>query len=420
MLKRIIFIIIICHTAAFACGCMANQPTREAPANANTTSANELSSHVDAQSDATAELPGIIITEAVSEPSPEPAPDALSGFLEKMTLEEKLYQMFFVTPELLTGQDNVTIAGEATKNALQAYPVGGLIYFAANIISNGQTYEMIKQTQQYAKIPLFIGVDEEGGRVARISANARMGYEKIPSMGSLGKAGDAAKAYETGAKIAAMLTELGFNVDFAPVADVLVNTANQEIGNRSFGTDAQLVAEMVSQVVGGLQENNISAVLKHFPGHGSTKTDSHTGYSESTRSYEEMRAREFIPFAAGIAAQADFVLISHLSAVNIDPSALPSTLSKVIITDMLINELQFKNIVITDSMSMGAVTKQYSPGEAAVMAVEAGVDMILMPQSLTEAYKGLQEALANGRLSEERIDESVRKIIAIKISRGII
>ncbi|MCL1917920.1 MAG: glycoside hydrolase family 3 protein [Peptococcaceae bacterium] len=340
-------------------------------------------------------------------------------FVAGMSLEEKLYQMFFVTPESLTGVGTVIQAGETTKAALQTRPVGGLIYFSENIRARDQLQTMITKSQEYTKIPLFIGIDEEGGQVARLSGNPQLGYEKITPMRSIGDSGDSTKAHAVGQQLAKMLKDFGFNVDFAPVADIITNPNNTEIGNRSFGTDPNLVADMVGQEVKGLQGNGVSAVLKHFPGHGSTQTDSHNGYSGSSRTLEELRKTEFLPFQKGIEAEADFVLISHMSAINVDSSSGPSTLSSKIITDILINELKYDNIIITDSMSMGAITKRYTTGAATVAAVEAGVDMILMPLSLEEAYAGLQNAVKNGKISEKRIDESVQKIIYIKLKRGI-
>lgn len=353
-------------------------------------------------------------------PSPTPTQTQADAIVDKMSLDEKIYQMIFTTPESLTGVQNVTLAGDITKNALSSYPVGGIIYFAPNIQSREQVIAMIQQSQEYSKIPLFIGVDEEGGRVARISGNTNMGFDKIPPMAKIGETGGSEKAYEVGQQLAQIVGTLGFNVDFAPVADIITNPNNTEIGDRSFGKSPEVAAAMVKEIVLGLQDNHVCAVLKHFPGHGSTQANSHNGYSESQRTLEDMRKSEFIPFEAGIEAGADFVLMSHMSAVNADESGKPASLSKIIITDVLKNELNFKGIVITDSLNMGAVTNRYSSGEAAVMAIEAGADVLLMPRSLNDAILGIKEAIQNGRISEKRIDESVSKIINLKIKRGII
>ena len=359
-------------------------------------------------------------------PTPDPsiaAAVALFSYAERlaeeMTLEEKVWQMFFVTPEQLTGEDAVTRAGEATQAAMENRPVGGIIYFAANIKTPEQTREMLANSQSCSKIPCFLGVDEEGGRVARVGRNADMRVPLIPAMATIGATGDADEAYNAAATIGGYLTELGFNVDFAPVADIVTNPKNTEIGDRAFSDDASVAAEMVDAAVRGLRSAGIASVIKHFPGHGSTQTDSHHGYSESTRTLEELRANEFLPFRAGIAADTEFVLVSHMTAINVDEAGTPSTLSRIIITDILRNELGFEGLVITDSMRMGALTDAHTAGEAAVLAVAAGCDMLLMPQDLDAAVRGILDAIATGILSEERINESVVRILHTKLKIGI-
>ncbi len=346
--------------------------------------------------------------------------EKVKNLMAAMSLDEKIWQMFFTTPESLTGIGTAIQAGESTKAALGKYPVGGIIYFAPNILNKEQITAMIANSQDFSKIPLFIGVDEEGGIVSRIGGNSQMGITKIQPMQEIGSLNDENKAYQVGETIAGYIGELGFNVDFAPVADVLINSQNQEIGSRSFGSDVQVVQRMVPQVVNGLENNGVSACLKHFPGHGSTSVDSHTGYSESTRTLEEFRKTEFLPFQAGINSGVDFVMISNMTAINVTKEAIPCSLSKEIITNLLKNELGFKGIIITDSQSMGAVTSKYTADNAAVKAIQAGADIILMPADLNLAYKGVKQALADGNLSEERINESVQKILTLKFKRGII
>ncbi len=242
----------------------------------------------------------------------------------------------------------------------------------------------------------------------------KAGVTPISPMGELKTEEEAQSAGRTLGK---ELKELGFNVDFAPVADVLVNSKNTEIGDRSFGSDAEKVSKMVGAFVPAIEGEGVSAVLKHFPGHGSTSVNSHTGYSESKRTLSELRECEFKAFSAGIEAGADFVMVSHMTAVNAVKEKTPSSLSKEIITDMLKGELGFEGIVITDALDMGAVTDSYGSGEAAVMAVEAGADMLLMPQNLGEAYDALLAAVKSGRITKERIDESVRKILTQKYGK---
>lgn len=343
----------------------------------------------------------------------------IEEIIKDMSLEEKVYQMMFVTPESITGIGQVIAAGETTKNALEKYPVGGIIYFSQNLQDREQVSTMLKNSQSYSKIPIFTGVDEEGGRVARLGSNPDMGVTKFDSMKEIAETGDKGKAYEVGATLGKELRELGFNVDFAPVADIIVNKNNTEIGDRSFGSDPQKAGEMVAEVVKGLRDNGVAAVVKHFPGHGSTESNSHTGYSESVRTLEQLREEDFVPFKMGIEAGTDFTMISHATFTNVTKEKCPASLSKEIISDLLINELGFKGIVITDAFNMGAITDSYSMRDASVKAVEAGVDMILMPNGLREAVGGITEAVENGKISEERINESVRKILTVKKDKGL-
>ncbi|MDP4132647.1 MAG: glycoside hydrolase family 3 protein [Bacillota bacterium] len=340
--------------------------------------------------------------------------------LNDMTLEEKVYQMFMVTPEAVTGLGQVTQAGDTTKEALNNYPVGGIIYFAQNFISPDQTSLMIKNTQKFSKIPLFIGVDEEGGKVARLGNNDKMGVTKYPPMAQVGKTGDENKAYDVGKTLGKELSDLGFNLDFAPVSDIVTNPENKVIGDRAFSTDAKMDAKMVSAVVKGLQENKVSACLKHFPGHGSTSADTHNGYAQTTRTEDELKALEFIPFEAGIKEGSDFVMVSHISAVNIDSSGAPATLSEKIVGGLLRGNLGFNGIIITDAMNMGAIVKNYSPEEAAALSVLAGCDIILMPEDLKRAADGVIQAINSGKITEARINESVLRILTLKAQKGML
>lgn len=359
-------------------------------------------------------------TESTVAEKPSEQSSTVDELLADMTLEEKVYQMLFVTPESITGYGQVVAAGEATREALAQYPVGGIVYFAPNLQSREQVAGMLENTQKYSKIPLFLGVDEEGGRVARISDNAELGFEALPPMREIGAAGDPAEAYDVGKALAARTSALGFNLDFAPVADILINSDNTEIGDRSFGRDADTVAAMVPEVVSGLQQNGVSAVLKHFPGHGSALTDSHMGYSESLRSYEQLQAEEFVAFKSGIDVGANFVMVSHMSLVNVVEGGMPASLSKKVITTWLKEELGFRGIVITDSFQMGAITEKYTAGEAAVLTVLAGTDMILMPSDVSATADAIVSAVESGKITEKRIDESVRKILLCKEKMGLL
>ncbi len=340
--------------------------------------------------------------------------------MAEMTLEEKAAQLFFVTPEALTGVEAVTAAGELTREAFDAYPVGGIIYFSGNIESAEQFTDMAAAIQEISRerlgVPLFLGTDEEGGRVTRFYES---GIGEIPCVGpmlEIGMQGNTQKAYEAGKVLAGYLSEYGINLDFAPVADIFSNPENTVIGDRSFGTDAATVAAMVPEMVKGMQEGGVKAVLKHFPGHGDTAEDSHEGFASSNKTMEELRSCELIPFQAGIDAGAEFVMMGHISLPEVLEDSLPASLSKEIVTGLLREEMHFSGVIITDAMNMGAITRYYEPGEAAVLALEAGVDMILMPEDFRVAYEAVLEAVGSGRLSEERIDASVERILSAKQS----
>lgn len=344
----------------------------------------------------------------------------INQIMAEMTLDEMVYQMMFVTPEAITGVGTAISAGETTRMALEKYPVGGIVYFAKNLKDREQTVEMIENTQSYSAIPLFIGVDEEGGRVARLGRNPEMGTTLLPPMKTIGDSGDEMMAYNAGITLGTELSLLGFNVDFAPVADVIVNEKNSEIGDRAFGTEAEVVSLMVGEITRGIDHMGVSATLKHFPGHGSTYANSHTGYSESTRELEQLRNCEFLPFKAGIEAGADFIMVSHMTLVNATEEKVPSSVSKEVVTGMLIEELGYDGIIITDSFQMGAITDKYSVGEAAVKAVTAGVDMILMSPDVKAAHDAIVQAVEKGTITRERIEESVRKILLTKYQKGML
>lgn len=348
--------------------------------------------------------------------------ETVNSHLEKMTLEEKVAQLFVITPESLTGVGKVVRAGDTTKKAIQNYPVGGLIYFSQNIQSKEQFIQMIQQTQSFmqekAKMKAFIAIDEEGGTVARISGNPNTGVPAVPSMNQIGASGETNQAYEIGKKIGEYLSEFQINLDFAPVADI-ANLEGSIMLERSFGTDAQLVGNMIAAQVKGFKEKNMICALKHFPGLGYTTNDTHLGYVKTDRTKDEMQGCEFIPFEKGIEAGADIVMVGHVSVPNLTGDDTPSSLSKVVITDILRKELGFQGLVVTDALSMKGISKYYTSDQAAIKALEAGVDILLMPQDFKTAYNGVLKAVKNGTITEERINQSVYRILKLKVERGL-
>lgn len=346
----------------------------------------------------------------------------IEEMLGDMTLEEKVCQLFMVTPEALTGVGTVTQAGTATQEAVNAYPVGGVIYFSQNLQDPDQTRTMLENTQRYAMertgIPIFLSVDEEGGQVARVGSNPAFGVEKIGNMSDVGSRGDTQEAYEIGSTIGTYLSDLGFNMDAAPDTDVLTNPENQVVKYRSFGSDPELVARMAAAELKGLNDQGIIGMYKHFPGHGGTTADSHEGYAYVDDTLEELKSGAFIPFQDGIDNGIQVIMVSHISCPNVTGDNTPATLSEMMITDILRGEMGFDGMVITDALNMGAITAQYSSSEAAVAALNAGADMLLMPEDFQSAYKGVLSAVESGTVSEERIDESVRRILEVKVSLG--
>jgi len=357
----------------------------------------------------------VIDTPEPVEEEPEEEEDLLGGLAEsyysEMPIETKVAGLFMVTPEAITGVRTATQAGEGTQEALNQYAVGGLIYFGDNILDKDQISTMLASTASKSSYPVFLAVDEEGGEVSRV-ANSKVEVTKVDDMATIGAGGDASKAAEAGATIGSYLKEIGFNVDFAPVADVAGE--GSALGNRSFGSDPQAVGEMVANAVSGIEGTGVSACLKHFPGLGSTTEDTHDGRVEITKSIDEMRNSDFVPFSAGIEAGADFVMVSHAAAPALDEENIPSSLSKKVITDVLRGELGFEGVVITDALDMAAITEYYPPEEAAVMALEAGADMLLMPEDFEKAYNAVLAAVQDGTISEERIDESLDRIYRVK------
>ncbi|MGN0376991.1 MAG: glycoside hydrolase family 3 protein [Suilimivivens sp.] len=341
----------------------------------------------------------------------DPLDEIVNAHIQEMPIEDKVAGLFIITPEALTGTDVAIKAGDTTKEKLTQYAVGGLVYFKQNMKSKDQLTEMISNTKNYIEYPLFIAVDEEGGTVSRVAESGLA--DNVGSMSDIGASGDEAKAVEAGSNIAAYLSEYGFNLDFAPVADVLTE-GNTTIGDRSFGSNGGEVGTMVAGIVEGLQNGGVSACLKHFPGLGSTSEDTHEGMASTEKTLEDFETSDFLAFQAGIDAGADFVMVSHLSVPNITGDNTPSSISEKMITEILRGSLGFEGVVITDAMNMNAITDYYTADDAAVKAIKAGADMILMPEDFEIAYNGVLDAVNNGTLSEERINESLQRIYRVK------
>lgn len=350
--------------------------------------------------------------------------------VESMSLEEKIGQLFMIRPDSLRidlsekqisnpSGYGVTKLDSQMIESLQQYHIGGVAIFKKNIVSPEQLSDFIDEMKQHSEIPLFIGIDEEGGSVARIANTQGFHVKKYTSMQAIGLTKDRQKAQDVGFTIGSYLRQYGFNLDFAPVADVNTNPENIVIGNRSFGSDPQLVAEMVSAAIDGFHEVDVMTCIKHFPGHGDTKGDTHKGFVSTKKTWEELRQSELIPFVNAF-KHTDMVMISHITAPNVTSDGLPSSLSHEMIEGKLRKELQYSGVVITDSMEMGAIAQAYTSAGSAVKSILGGVDIILMPENFKEAYIGVYDAVKSGIISEKRIDESVLRILSLKEKYGLL
>ena len=333
-----------------------------------------------------------------------------------LSLHEKVCQMFSLRPEALEGtKTQMTVLTDRMKATFKEYPVGGFTLFAGNIVSPYQCAPFTDDLHDLGCYPL-LSIDEEGGRVARIGNNASFNVPRISSAYDIGSTGDSLQALKAGAAIGEYLLKNGFDIDFAPVADVWTNPDNTVIGNRAFGTDPYKVASMSSEFLKGLRSINVEGCLKHFPGHGNTSTDSHYGYATTGKNWDELLECEMIPFKRGISKGAKLIMTAHVSVPEVTFSELPSTLSRVMLTEKLRGELGFDGVIVTDAIEMGAITKQFSVEEAAVMAVQAGADLITLPNDFKAAIAAIEAAVQAGDITTQRIDESVARILDLKRS----
>ena len=364
-------------------------------------------------------------TEPVTEP-PAPEKTVPEKVLERMTLNDKVCQMFITTPEQLSGYDIVTLYDDIVADSIVNNNIGGLIMFSENLETTEQTSQMISNIQECALansgIGMFMSVDEEGGTVARVADT--LGTTAFEDMAVYGEQNDSHVSYEIGYQIGTDLKALGFNLDFAPVADI--NTVDEstgyysELGDRIFSSNPDIVADMATNVAVGLKDAGVMATMKHFPGLGGSVGDTHNDANVTiNRSVEDLRNMEFVPFQSGITAGVDFIMVGHqvISGVG---DWLPSDLSETVVTELLRNELGFEGVIITDSHMMSTVSEIYTPAEASVMAVKAGVDIILMPSNLAEAIEAVVNSVESGDIGMERIDQSVLRILNKKYELGLL
>lgn len=335
--------------------------------------------------------------------------------LKQMTLREKIGQM------LLCGFHGTEAAGDVDA-FLRKYPIGGVIYFARNVESPEQVERLSLGLQRIAvdsgNVPLWISIDQEGGMVARITE----GIALMPGQMAIAAAGSIEDAYQAAYISGVELRSMGINMNFAPVLDVNNNAANPVIGVRSFGESPQSVAAYGARSIAGVQDAGISATAKHFPGHGDTDTDSHLDLPVITHDRERVERVELIPFRAAIAAGVDAMMSAHIYFPALEPERLPVTLSRAVLSGLLRQELGYDGMIVTDCMEMDAIAANYGTVDAAVMAVEAGADLVLISHTAhlqAGAFEALLAAVQSGRISEARIDESVTRLLKYKAKRGL-
>ncbi len=331
--------------------------------------------------------------------------EKINEVISNLTLEEKIAQMLIIST-------NETKMNEKLKSELES--VGGVILFSKNITTYEQTLNFINDIKSTAKIPMFISVDEEGGKVQRLTSLKNIKLKSIPSMFSIGKKNDEELSYNIGKLLAERLRVFGFNMDFAPVVDVIDSEDNKIIGTRSFSTDENVVTNMAFNVYKGLTDNKVIGVYKHFPGHGYAKSDSHLGLPVINKTKEELLNLDLVPYKYAIKNGLDAIMVAHLSLPKITNDNTPSSLSKTIVTDLLRNELHFNGVVITDGLNMKALTNNYSEKEIYESSINAGVDILLIPVSSKSAIEKIKTSINEGIINENRINESVKRILKLK------
>ena len=369
--------------------------------------------------------------------------EQVKEILAGMSTEQKLAQMMIVTLRSdMKGTKCATELNSSYKDLLEKYDFGGVILFAGNIVDTEQTVTLIRDCQMAAMnsalgIPMLVCVDQEGGRVNRVS----FGTVGSGNM-SLAAAGDPSLTEECADMLGQEISALGFNMDFAPVSDVNSNPNNPIIATRSFSDDPDIVAEHVKAFMKGLDKNGICTSLKHFPGHGNVGEDSHTHLPSSDYTKEELMACDLIPFIEGIEAGTDMIMTAHIQYPNIETDTyiskedgkevcLPATLSRTIMKGLLREELGYDGIIITDAMGMAAIAAHFDETDAAVLAINAGVDILLCPVELykddeTDTFPTIETYMENllarvesGEIKEEDLDKSVARILKMKIEKGI-
>ena len=332
----------------------------------------------------------------------------INFIVENMTIDEKIGQMIMIST-------NYTSFNQNLDDQLDDIKPGGVILFSQNIKSEEQLIKFIADLQDNVTIPLFIGVDEEGGRVERFNSIAESPLSQLPSMLDLGNTLDSQLSYQVGQAIASELSYYGVNLNFAPVLDIYSNSNNTVIGNRAFGTTSSQVIKMALPLARGLKSNNIIPVIKHFPGHGDTSEDSHVELPVIRKNLNELKELELQPFQAAINSGVDdAIMVAHIAYPEITGSMVPATLSSLIITDILREDMQFDGVIFTDSIIMKALSTNYTTSEIAVLGVNAGIDVFIAQNKGLELFNAIKTGVETGKIGEETIDNAVKRVLKLK------
>lgn len=328
--------------------------------------------------------------------------------LSEMSLDEKIGQL------VIAGIDGTGI-NESSKRLIEQYKIGGIIFYANNVDTPDQTVQFVnnlKAANQGNPLPLFISIDQEGGRVARLPKQVK----QIPTAAKIGKTKNPDYAFTIGQALGKQVTQFGFNMDFAPVLDVNSNPNNPVIGDRSYSANPNVVSQLAIQTMKGIEKQHVIPVVKHFPGHGDTSVDSHLELPKVNKTLQQLEQLELIPFKRAIEADADVIMVGHILLPQLDET-YPASMSEAIITDLLRKQLGYKGVIMTDDMTMKAITNHYGQSQAAVHSIKAGSDVVLIahdPAKTSAAIDALKAAVASNEITEQRIDESVLRIIQLK------
>ena len=340
-----------------------------------------------------------------------PEYDPVESMLKTMTLDEKVGQL------VIAGFYGTKIDA-VIKEIVTDAKVGGIIFFQRNIETSGQVVTLLNDFKALSsRIPLFLSVDEEGGSVSRLPDD----LVNLPDARSFERRKTINITYDLGLAIGYVLDQYGFNLNYAPVIDVVINTATSAIGTRSFSADPFVVSEMGILMARGMEKAHVIAVVKHFPGIGNTTIDSHVGLPVLKPPLEQLKQLELAPFIYAIERGVSGIMVGHVAIAAYDLN-LPASLSHPIITGLLRESMGFKGVIFTDDLGMGALSIKYTQAQAAIVSILAGADVVLISHGLRESFNviaALKQAVLEGRISKERVNESVRRILKLKFSFGL-